>query len=170
MKYRETKLSHTELTRLLDYNPETGVFTWKIVTSNRVKVGGVAGSPDRNGHLLICLNGTKYAAHRLAWFFVYKVWPEPEIDHINRVKTDNRIANLREATRNQNNRNVGIKRSNKTGFKGVIFHSQSKHKFVAQITVNGKTRYLGIFDTPEEAHAAYVAASEEHHGEYGVTH
>jgi hypothetical protein len=170
MKPRETKLTHEELTRLLDYDPETGVFRWKVVTSNRVTKGQVAGSNDGKGHLLIRLNGTKYAAHRLAWFYVHKVWPHPEIDHINRVKDDNRIANLREATRNQNNRNVGIKRHNKSGFKGVCRHSQAKHKYQAQILVNGKKIYLGLFDTPEDAHAAYVAASEEHHGEYGVTH
>lgn len=167
MKPREALLSHETLTRVLDYNPETGMFTWKVVLSNRAKVGAVAGSLDRHGHRLIPINGTRYSAHRLAWFYVYNVWPKDEIDHENLIKGDNRIDNLREATRQQNVRNVARKKSNKTGFKGVIRHNQSPHKFVAQITIDGLTRYLGIFDTPEDAHAEYVRASKEHHQEFG---
>ncbi len=167
MKPREASLDHETLTQILDYNGETGVFTWKAPLSNRVKVGDVAGQIDHNGHRNINVNGVRYGAGRLAWFAVHRVWPTDEIDHINLVKDDNRIANLREATRNQNNRNVRRKRHNSTGFKGVIRHSQSRHKFVAQITVDGKCIYLGIFDTPEDAHACYVAASRRWHGEYG---
>lgn len=169
MKSREASLSHETLTRVLDYDPATGVFVWKAPLSNRVKAGAVAGQIDHHGHRNINVNGIRYGAHRLAWFYVHKAWPLDEIDHKNRIKDDNRIDNLREATRNENNRNVTKKRHNTTGFKGVIRHSTYKHKFCAQIVVNRKNIYLGIFDTPEEAHAAYVEASKEHHGEYGVT-
>jgi len=168
MTPREEKLSHAELTRLLAYDPETGVFRWKEVTSNRVKVGDVAGQSDTNGHIIIQVNGLRYMAHRLAWFYVHQQWPSEEIDHKNRVKNDNRINNLREANRNENNRNVSKKKHNTTGFKGVTRHTKSKHKFVAQITVDGRCKYLGIFDTPEDAHAEYVRASMKYHKSFGV--
>lgn len=167
MKVREASLSHETLTELLDYNPETGVFTWKKVTSNRVNVGDVAGQKIK-GHLLIQINGWRYMAHRLAWFYVHKAWPKDEIDHENLIRDDNRLSNLREATHQQNVYNVKKRRHNTTGFKGVTFH-KAAGRFMAQIRADRKYIYLGLFDTPEEAHAAYAAASKEHHGEYGVT-
>ncbi len=170
MKPREASLDHDTLTRILDYDAETGIFRWKIPLSNRVKVGDVAGRVDQRdlkGHRCIQLNGMKYTAGRLAWLFVHKVWPTAEIDHVNLNADDNRISNLREVTHQQNVRNVKMRRNNKTGFKGVSHHSTSKHKFVAQITIDGKPNYLGIFDSPEDAHEAYAKASRRWHGEYG---
>ncbi len=169
MKQRESVLSHELLTQVLDYNPDTGIFIWKSPLSNRVKVGDVAGQLDTHGHRMISVNGIRYGAHRLAWFYFYKVWPKDEIDHENLLKDDNRISNLREATHQQNVYNVKKRRHNTTGFKGVTFH-KAANKFMAQIRADGKYIYLGLFDTPEDAHAAYVVASKEHHGEYGVTH
>jgi hypothetical protein len=90
-----------------------------------------------------------------------------EIDHINLIKDDNRICNLREATRTGNVRNVGVKKHNKLGVKGVRRHLQSPSKFEASITVNGKRIYLGLYKSVEEASAAYAAASKRFHGEYG---
>lgn len=167
MKPREAKLSHEELIRLLDYDPATGVFRWKVAPSNRVHVGQSAGSPYRRGYIFVTINGVRYAAHRLAWFYVYKFWPKNEIDHINLVSGDNRITNLREATHQQNVRNVAMQGRNRTGFKGVTPHQQSPHKFIAQITVDGRNLYLGLFDTPEDAHAEYVKASIQHHQQFG---
>src|SRR5690242_11158228 len=114
----------------------------------------------------------RYYAHRLAWFYVYQVWPKDEIDHINRIPDDNRILNLREANRIENMRNIATPKHNTTGFKGVTRHKFYPGKFMAQISSTTelkrrKTKYLGIFDTAEEAHAAYVAASRELHGEFG---
>jgi hypothetical protein len=167
MKEREKRLAHAVLVEMLGYNAVTGQFIWKKPTSNRVKIGDVAGQINHQGHRLISVNGTRYAAHRLAWFYVKGVWPSEEIDHINLVKDDNRLSNLREATRNGNCRNVGKKKHNRSGFKGVHRHSLSPNRFVAQITVDGRPKYLGLFGTPEEAHAAYVKASDFYHGEFG---
>jgi hypothetical protein len=167
MKSREERLPHERLLQVLEYEPETGNLRWRKVTSNRIKVGDIAGQEDRHGHLLINVDGTRYMAHRLVWFYCTGDWPKDEIDHINLIKDDNRIENLREATRAENCRNVARKRHNKSGFKGVVRHPQAKHLFMAQITIGGRPKYLGLFKTPEQAHEAYVKASEQHHGEFG---
>lgn len=159
----EYLLSRNDLMELLDYDPTTGIFVWKVRTSDRIRIGNVAGS-FRSGYRIIRIKGSIYHAHRIAWLFVHGTWPSHDIDHINLVRDDNRISNLREATRSENLRNVAIRDINKSGLKGV---SSNKRQYMARICVHGKTFYLGTFDTPEEAHAAYVAASLEHHGEYG---
>ncbi len=168
MKPREAKLDHQTLTRILDYNAETGVFTWKVKTANCTKVGAVTGCQTGNGHLSIRIRYTIYAAHRLAWFYVHKKWPEGQIDHINLIKTDNRLSNLREATSFQNRQNLGLRVDNSTGFKGVHRASRGDN-YEASIGFNGKRIHLGTFDTPEKAHAAYIAASQQHHGEFART-
>ena len=81
---------------LLNYDPDTGDFTWKVSTSNRVRVGQVAGTLRHDGYIRIKVNGKLYLAHRLAWFFVYGVWPVEFLDHIDQDKSNNRINNLRE--------------------------------------------------------------------------
>jgi hypothetical protein len=91
-----------------------------------------------------------------------------EVDHINRDSLDNRLCNLRQATSQQNKHNQTIKRNNKSGFKGVFLESRSK-KWVSTIMTNGKSKWLGSYDTPEEAHAAYCKASAELHKEFGRT-
>ena len=167
MRAREEALKHDVLLSLLDYDPETGVFRWKRVTSNRQKVGGIAGQRCK-GAVIIQINGWRYMAHRLAWFYVHHRWPKEEIDHINRRPDDNRLVNLRQATRNENNRNVGRKSHNTSGFKGVTKHKQYKReKWMAQILVDKRNIYLGVFDTPDEAHAAYCVASKRYHGDFG---
>lgn len=163
MKPRESLLAHETLTRLLDYNPETGVFTWKVDRRGGPKAGDVAGTINR-GYGQLCIEKRLFASHRVAWFYVHRRWPKAELDHANLDRSDNRISNLREVTKTENNRNVGRKSNNKSGYKGVCIHGA---RFTAYITVNSETIYLGIFDTPEEAHAAYVAASHRYHGEFG---
>ena len=97
-------LTHERLLAALDYSPETGIFIWKI-SKGRVKGGDIACCHDKDGYIRIQLDGVRYFAHRLAWFYVHGKFPEPETDHKNRIKTDNRIANLQEATRQINNKN-----------------------------------------------------------------
>ncbi|EHL6353356.1 HNH endonuclease, partial [Escherichia coli] len=111
-------ITHKELTSSLNYNPETGVFTWKIASGSS-SIGKVAGfkTNSQADYLSIRINGKSYLCHRLAWFYMKGCWPKGLIDHINGVKNDNRISNLREVTRGQNKTN-SVSSSN-TGIKGV---------------------------------------------------
>lgn len=162
---------------ILDYNPETGVFTWrerprehflsdKSWTAFKARFAGeIAGTDNPLGHLEICINGVSYKAHRLAWLIMTGEWPKDFIDHINRRRADNRFANLREATDAQNKRNTGKRRHNKSGIKGVSWNRQ-RQKWQADIQSDRKRRYLGIFDDIAEAAAAYARAAKELHGEF----
>lgn len=145
---------------LLSYDSETGIFTWK---QNRrtVKAGQVAGHKSQLGYVDISVCGKLYQAHRLAWMLVHREIPNGEIDHINGIRHDNRIANLRivDSRGNKQNKRLPM-RTNKSGFLGVDF---CQGKYRAQIRVNGEKLYLGLFDSPEDAHAAYLKAKREHH-------
>jgi hypothetical protein len=105
MNDKELALSHERLVSLLEYKESTGEFTWKISTAQAVKAGEIAGTIIPKGYRHITINGHKYRAHRLAWFYMYKEWPYPEIDHINRETDDNRIENLRVVTKSENANN-----------------------------------------------------------------
>ena len=154
-------LTAERLREVLDYDQETGVFTWKIRTHSRVKAGDVAGALRPDGYIQISIDGCLHRAHRLAWLYVTGESPPSEIDHINCVKNDNRISNLRLATRSENLQNqLRAKSNNNTGFLGV---SPNLWKFKAEIQVDGKRRYIGTFPTPEEAHAAYLKAKRQLH-------
>jgi hypothetical protein len=126
----------------LQYNSETGEFTWskarKGARSNRP-----AGTNNR-GYTQITYNYQPYSAHRLAWFFVYGVWPRDMIDHINRVRSDNRIENLREADNQVNQRNAKINSRNTSGHRGVYWHI-GKKKWYASIRVNNKQVHIGSY-------------------------
>ena len=155
------ELKAERVREILDYFPETGEFRWKV-RSGSVKAGDVAGTPHSRGYIQIMVDGYIYLSHRLAWLYVYGYFPEAHIDHINCVKNDNRIANLREANYSENGQNIRKpRRSNKLGFLGVYLHNCGK--FVAQIQVNGKNKNLGYFSTPGEAHAAYLGAKRSLH-------
>ena len=101
--------------------------------------------------------------HRLAWFMTHGSWPENEVDHVNGDKTDNRIENLRKATRSENMRNCGMKRNNTSGFKGCRLREKG---WQARITLQGKQHHLGFFKTAAEASAAYEEAAKKLHGEF----
>ena len=151
------------LREVLDYDPATGVFTWKARTSpfSRVNVGDVAGGLKTKGYIRIKLDGRELLAHRLAWLYVNGEWPADQIDHISGIRTDNRIVNLRLATNAENQHNQRKPQAdNTTGFLGV---SPEYGKFKARIVVDGKNKHLGMFHTPEEAHAAYVDAKRKLH-------
>jgi hypothetical protein len=156
----KTDLTAQELRKFVHYDPETGVFTWKVRVANRVQVGDVAGAVSR-GYRRISILGAAYPAHRLAWLYVTNSWPENLIDHINGDQTDNRFSNLRDATYAVNIQNKRKPMSNnRTGYLGVMAH---QGRFMAQIYVAGKSRYLGMFGTAAEAHQAYVLAKRKFH-------
>lgn len=147
------------LKSLLDYNPDTGVFTWLKPDSVRVKVGDVAGGV-RKGYIQINVLGRRYPAHRLAWYFCTGEWPLNLIDHKDRNPLNNRIANLRPATQKQNAEN-SKDRVSKTGKRGVI--ELPSGRFSASIKSNGKRKHLGVFGTAEEAHAKYLEARDAYY-------
>lgn len=154
-------VAQSRLKELLHYDPETGVVTWRA-TRGGVRAGTVAGSTNHNGYLQIGVDGRDYLVHRLVWLYVHGDWPKHQIDHINGVRADNRIANLREATNAENNQNLAIRPHNTSGFMGACWDSE-RRKWLAQIRADGKRKYLGRFDTPEVAHAAYLSAKSELH-------
>lgn len=149
----------------LAYDPETGVFTWlKNEWHPRLK-GKQAGTSNGKGYRQIFFRGASMSEHRLAWFYVYGAWPKQQIDHINQNGSDNRIANLREATQVQQRGNQGLSRVNTSGQRGVRRHRLGK-KWLAQITINGKYKHLGSFPSKEEAARVYQAAAKAHWGEF----
>jgi hypothetical protein len=162
---KEDLITHRELLSILDYNAETGVFTWLVAKSRRLHIGDVAGTINNREYRMININLRLYCSHRLAWFYVYKEWPKNQIDHINGIKDDNRISNLRLATNAENNRNKKITKSNTSGYKGVHWNKR-KNKWDARIGLNKKRIRIGRFDCPKKAHEAYCEAAEKLHGEF----
>lgn len=158
------------LKKALAYDPETGVFRWLISPTRSVKVGDTAGGLNREGYLMIRFKNRKYAAHRLAWWWVTGKWPKEHIDHRNGVKDDNRFCNLREATLAENNQNrTAPNEGNTSGLLGVSWESTSR-RWRAQIWVNGASRTIGRFKEKEEARAAYTEAKEQLHLFFATRH
>lgn len=163
-----TQLTVERLREILDYDPTTGLFTWKNETrwrGMRYSKGDPAGSPHAEGYVTIAIDGRKYLAHRLAWFYVAGVWPEGRLDHRNMNRNDNRWENLRRASAAQNGANRVKGRNNTSGFKGVSW-DKKKSKWASNIMKDRKNYFLGYFRTPEEAHAAYVIAADRLHGQF----
>jgi len=147
-----------QVKRVVAYNPETGVFTYVVRPSRNMRIGDVAGCVNNEGYRHIRVCGRAFKAHRLAWLCIHGVWPDGIIDHINGERDDNRIANLRIATRAQN-------RANTTKPMGVSYNKQSD-KWVARIMHQGRSRFLGYHKTAEAARAIYQKEAELLHGSY----
>lgn len=158
-----SELTATKLREVLRYEPETGRFFWTKRIGARAIPGNEAGSLNPTGYIKIKVLGREYPRSRLAWLYVHGEWPEPFIDHINRDRSDDRICNLRVATRGQNNRNTKMRSDNTTGVKGV---SIKGGKFLARINFRGKSIYLGCHDCIDTAKEAVRKASLKYHGEY----
>jgi hypothetical protein len=150
-------LEHSELLRCLHYCQETGAFTWRCPTSNRVRPGTKADCKTGDGYIRVAIKNKRYLAHRLAWFYMHGVWPEHEIDHINRNRSDNRACNLRLATRTENARNIPPRVNKTSGVKGVHW-SKKQRKWVAQLRINGKQTYIGASTDLSEALRLYTNA------------
>jgi hypothetical protein len=148
----------TELRRRFDYDPATGALTYRISLHIGMKVGEEAGSIKKSGYRNIGIDGKVYQAHRLVWVYVTGKEPGPVLDHINGDRADNRIENLRDVSQSINLLNIHApSKGNTAGMRGVTFHKQCQ-KFHACIKKGRRQTYLGLFDTREEAQAAYLAA------------
>lgn len=158
-------ISLEAIRRAIDYNHETGAIIARTRRANgKVKVGSILGSVRPDGYLMVTFERRRILAHRLAWFYTTGEWPD-EIDHVNADRSDNRLCNLRVATRRQNGANLPRQTNNTSGFKGVSFHKRAG-KWRADIKVNYRPIYLGLFATREDAHAAYCAAATRYFGEF----
>lgn len=144
------------LKELLLYEPDTGLLRWKVASSPSAPAGAIAGSSTTLGYVKVRVHGAYRAGHRIAWALHYGEWPKNTIDHINRDQSDNRIVNLRDCTAAQNHMNRRLKGTSRV----------KDGKWGAAIGYQGKRRHLGTFDTQEQAHQAYVAASLELFGEF----
>jgi HNH endonuclease/AP2 domain len=160
-----TGLTTKRLRELLSYAPYTGDFTRLVTIKHNALKGAVVRSYDAYGYLRISIDGRRYRAHRLAWFYMTGSWPPHEIDHINGVRDDNRFSNLRLATHAQNHQNKGLSTTNTSGLKGASWHGRSR-KWRARIVAGGRQISLGYFSTPEDAHASYCTAALEYFSEF----
>lgn len=156
------ELTQSRLKELLDYDPSTGMFTWKVYRSRFARPGDCAGSPDKNGYVCIGIDGSVYKAHRLAWLYINGSFPSKGLDHINRVKNDNKIDNLREATDSENKQNIGVPANNKSGIVGVRFDKACK-KWSAYIKINGIMIFLGLHSSMSDAIFARKLAKSKYH-------
>lgn len=148
--------------RYLSYSPETGEFTWNIAPSIGTKAGSTAGSIN-HGYRRIKLRGRPYFAHRIALLLTEGDWPTNDVDHIDGDGTNNRLANLRHATRSENLQNQRrAHRGSHSGILGAYFHKRLR-KWQSSIAVGGKTFHLGTFSTAEEAQACYLKAKRRFH-------
>lgn len=167
---KEKPLTYKEAVQYLSYNEDTGEFTWKWRSGNRSKLqswnsrfaGKIAGTINPDGYISITVNYTTNQGHRVAWLMTYGHWPEGIIDHINGIRTDNRICNLREATHSQNMQNRKIQINNTSGFRGVSWDGKYKN-WRARIKVGGKSISIGAYQSPELASQAYEAAKLKYH-------
>jgi hypothetical protein len=157
--------SQDRLQRFVNYNPKTGLFTWKA-RGPRMHSGRPAGILHR-GYVTLIIEKKRYRAHRLAWLYVHGEWPEL-LDHVNGDPADNRLSNLRLCTVAENTQNRKRHRNNASGYKGVTFHKMSR-KWEVCIMAFGKKEYLGLYSTAEKAAAVYDAAAQELHGEFART-
>lgn len=162
-------LTQAYVQQLFAYDAETGDLIWRVSRTNRFPAGAVAGGVSRTtrgGYIYerryISIDGRKYLAHHIVWLHVRGAWPSVEIDHRDGDALNNRLDNLREATRSQNAMNVG-RRAPRSGFRGV---SQNGSGFAAGIHAAGKYHYIGQFRTAEQAHEAYQRAAKDLHGEF----
>ena len=158
------KLTASRLHQLLRYYPHTGIFTRLTDNGRGCRVGDVAGTlHKRSGYINMYVDGATYTAARLAWLYMTGHHPAHDMDHINGVTTDNRWCNLRDVPVQINMQNT--RRANKNNVSGLmgVHWRADRATWTSQLRVDGKSKRLGSFKTPEEAHAAYIKAKRIHH-------
>jgi hypothetical protein len=162
-----TVITATQIRDILNYDPETGKFTWKKKISSKVVIGRVAGTNVQNGYSGISIYNKRYYSHRLAWLHFYGLFPDGLIDHIDGDKQNNSIANLRSATPSENSQNTRMRCDNTVGMKGVSYSTVTPGRpFRAYVCRDGKRLWLGYFRTAGEAQAAYWDAARGLFGEF----
>jgi hypothetical protein len=157
-------LTRERLLELMSYDPETGVFTWKL-SRGRQPAGAIAGMPDPRGYRSIRVDGAAHYAHRLAMLYMTGKMPAEDVDHISGEKSDNRFMNLRLASRSQNIVNARRHRDSQSGLRGVSW-CKNGGCWTARIRINGRSVHLGQFQNKEDAARAYANAALLAHGEF----
>lgn len=169
--------SQEYLAECFDYEPESGVLTWRVRPSHHFKsargmnvfnamyAGLGAGNINSRGYFNVEINGRNYKCHRVIWKLITSSDPVGELDHKDTNKQNNAWINLREATRQENIFNQSLRKNNTTGYKGVSYHRLTR-RFQASIRENGKKKHLGLFETAALAHTAYCSAAQRVHGEF----
>ncbi len=160
-----TELTQQKLKEILSYDPETGIFIWKVSLASNIKPGRVAGYKTRQGYIAIKISRKKYFAHRLAWLYAHGSFPENQIDHINHVKADNSLKNLRACSRSENFANRKKQQNNTSGYKGVAWDKE-KRKWRARIGHGRKLFYIGRYKDIKDAAVAYNKKALELFGEF----
>lgn len=157
MKSQKEKLTQKRVKELLDYDPETGLLTWKVNRRGSAKAGDVIKTVNGAGYIQLSVDSKRYLAHRVIWLWNYGYFPENQIDHISRVTADNRLCNLREIATSCNVQNSCVSTRNRTGVKGV---SVNKHGCHASIMIGGKQIHIKTVHDFTEAVAHRLAAEQ----------
>ncbi len=158
-------LTQAELKSYLFYDKETGIFIRIKTTSNRSKINSVAGNVCSNGYMEVRVAGKSYLQHRLAWLYEYGVWPSKMIDHINGVRNDNRIENLREVDFRENTYNSKIRSDNKSGVRCVSW-DKARNSWEVRVKIDGKLKHFGNYKYLEDAKSKAEEIRKQHHGKY----
>ena len=161
-------ISKQDVEKLLSYDPASGSFFHRVGHRD-VKPGDIAGCLGRQGYIHLKIKGKRYFAHRVAWLLTYGHWPVGDTDHINQNKSDNRIENLREATRSQNKMNHPARRDSLTHCRGITPRPQHGN-YQVRIQVNGKRLHIGVFKQLADAARAYDEAAKRYHGDFNYRH
>lgn len=149
---------------LLRYEPETGLLFWKIPRRN-CRLDRPVGGGNSYGYIQISINYERFSGHRLAWLLSTGKWPVNDIDHKNQNKGDNRLVNLREATRSENKMNVSLQSNNKSGIQGVNFNLEKK-RWQVRVKIHGISKHIGWFETLEKAKDVRLKAEKKYYGKF----
>ena len=164
LKEKERALTAEKLREILEYDPDTGKFTWKVSVGGRSSMGKVAGRYHSTGRYReIRIFERTYRAHRLAFLWMTGAWPEKQVDHIDGNGLNNSWSNLRDVSPSQNNYNAKLNYKNTTGCPGV---RKNRSRWEVRIRVENKRYYLGTYRDLDEAIRVAIAFREKYHGEY----